>query len=83
MKEKKDFWDKASDFLEKHWGDYAYVCWKERQEKARKDKEICDKLRKDAVNPFKVYKDENGEKLSFCASIPKRFKIFKATKKHK
>lgn len=81
MAEKKDFWDKASDFLEAHWESYAIVCATEREEKAKKNKEICDKLRKQALNPKTVYKDENGNKLSLLGSIPKRVKVLKATKK--
>ncbi|MDY2840916.1 MAG: hypothetical protein SOT46_11170 [Treponema sp.] len=81
MAEKKDFWDKASDFLESHWESYAIVCATEREEKAKKNKEICDKLRKSALNPNTVYRDENGKKLSLIGSIPKRVKVLNATKK--
>lgn len=81
MAEKKDFWDKASDFLESHWESYAIVCATEREEKAKKNKEICDKLRKQALNPKTVYRNEDGKKLSLVESIPKRIKIFKATQK--
>lgn len=83
MKQEKDFWDKASDFLEKHWGAFAEVCEKERKEKEKKDKEICDKFRKRALNPKSTYKDENGERLSLLESIPKRIKTLKATRKKK
>lgn len=81
MAEKKDFWDKASDFLESHWESYAIVCAEERAAKAKKNKEICDKLRKSALNPNTVYRDENGKKLSLIESIPKRVKVLNATKK--
>ena len=81
MEKKKGFWDKASDFLENHWPDYAYVCAEERRKKEKKDKEFCDKLRKDALDPKHVYKDENGKELSLVGSIPKRIKTLKATKK--
>lgn len=81
MGEKKDFWDKASDFLEEHWSSYAEVCQNERREKEKKDKEFCDRLRKNAINPKTTYRDENGKKLSLLESVPKRIKIFKATKK--
>ena len=83
MKEKKDFWDKASDFLEAHWSCYAEVCQNERREKEKNDKEMCDRLRKNALNPKSVYRDENGEKLSLLQSVPKRIKVLKATKKRK
>ena len=81
MKEKKDFWDKASDFLEKHWSDYAYACAEERQKNEKINKEFCDERRKNALNPKTVYQDENGKNLSLLGSIPKRIKILKATKK--
>lgn len=81
MAEKKDFLDKFSDFLEEHCVFYGIACAEERGEKAKKNKEICDKLRKSALNPNTVYRDENGKKLSLVESIPKRIKIFKATQK--
>ena len=44
---------------------------------------MCDRLRKNALNPKSVYRDENGEKLSLLQSVPKRIKVLKATKKRK
>ena len=75
------FRDKVSDFLEDYCEPYYLARADERAEKAKKDKEMCDKLRKEALNPKTVYKDENGNKLSLLGSIPKRMRILKATKK--
>ena len=81
MEKKKDFWDKASDFLESHWSSYAEVCQNERREKEKANKEMNDRLRKSALDPNKHRTNEDGERISLVQSIQKRIKILKSTKK--